>query len=163
MRWSNAFIPTLRDDPADAEATSHKLLVRAGFVRQLMSGVYSLLPLGQRVCHKITAIVREEMNAIGGQECHLPALHPGEIWRRSGRWSTTRAGMWRRSLPRPWRRSTSGMQSDAPSGTRDPEWRRRTLRFRSVDRCHKGPPAIDGFRLRLLSSARAQSERETRV
>ena len=60
MRWSEAFIPTLRDDPADAEATSHKLLVRAGYVRQLMAGAYSLLPLGQRVCQKITRIVRLE-------------------------------------------------------------------------------------------------------
>ncbi len=60
MRWSKAFIPTLRDDPADAEAASHKLLVRAGFMRQLMSGVYSLLPLGHRVCHKVTDIVRAE-------------------------------------------------------------------------------------------------------
>jgi prolyl-tRNA synthetase len=86
VRWSEAFIPTLRDDPADAEATSHKLLVRAGFVRQLMSGTYSLLPLGQRVCRKIERIVREEMDAIGGQEFLLPVLHPGEIWKRTGRW-----------------------------------------------------------------------------
>ena len=86
MRWSEAFIPTLRDDPADAEAASHKLLVRAGYVRQLMAGAYSLLPLGQRVCQKITRIVRAEMDAIGGQEFKLPALHPAELWKRSGRW-----------------------------------------------------------------------------
>ena len=86
MRWSEAFIPTLRDDPADAEAASHRLLVRAGFVRQLMSGTYSLLPLGRRVCRKIERIVREEMDAIGAQEFLLPVLHPGEIWKRSGRW-----------------------------------------------------------------------------
>ncbi len=86
MRWSEAFIPTLRDDPADAEAASHRLLVRAGFVRQLMSGSYSLLPLGQRVCQKIARIVREEMDAIGAQEFLLPVLHPGEIWKSSGRW-----------------------------------------------------------------------------
>ncbi len=86
MRWSKSFIPTLRDDPADAEAASHKLLVRAGFMRQLMSGVYSLLPLGQRTCRKVERIVREEMERIGGQEFSLPALHPGEIWQRSGRW-----------------------------------------------------------------------------
>jgi prolyl-tRNA synthetase len=86
VRWSEAFIPTLRDDPADAEAASHKLLVRAGFVRPLMSGTYSLLPLGQRVCRKIERIVREEMDAIGAQEFLLPVLHPGEIWKRSGRW-----------------------------------------------------------------------------
>ncbi len=95
MRWSQSFIPTLRDDPADAEAISHKLLVRAGFIRQLMTGVYSLLPLGMRVCHKITAIVRHEMNAMGAQECRLPALHPGEIWRRSGRWDSIGQEMFR--------------------------------------------------------------------
>ncbi|MEN8184216.1 MAG: proline--tRNA ligase, partial [Myxococcota bacterium] len=86
MRWSQAFIPTLRDDPADAEAASHRLLVRAGFVRQLMSGTYSLLPLGRRVCRKIERIVRQELDGIGGQEFQLPVLHPGEIWQRSGRW-----------------------------------------------------------------------------
>jgi prolyl-tRNA synthetase len=86
VRWSQAFVPTLRDDPADAEALSHKLLVRAGYIRQLMSGVYSMLPLGERVCQKITRIVREEMNGIGGQEFSLPALHPADLWQRSGRW-----------------------------------------------------------------------------
>ena len=65
MRWSQSFIPTLREDPADAEAVSHKLLVRAGFVRQLTSGVYSLLPLGWRVCRKISNLLRREMDAIG--------------------------------------------------------------------------------------------------
>ena len=85
MRWSQAFIPTLRDDPADAEAVSHRLLVRGGYIRQLMSGVYSLLPLGYRVRAKIMAIVREEIDAIGGQELLLPALHPREIWERTGR------------------------------------------------------------------------------
>jgi prolyl-tRNA synthetase len=86
VRWSQAFIPTLRDDPADAEAPSHRLLLRAGFVRQLMSGTYSLLPLAQRVCLKIERIVREEMNGLGGQEFLLPMLHPGDVWQRSGRW-----------------------------------------------------------------------------
>jgi len=86
LRWSTAFIPTLRDDPADAEAVSHKLLVRAGFVRQLTAGVYSLLPLGHRVCEKIVRILVEEMDRIGAQQFTLPALHPGEIWKRSGRW-----------------------------------------------------------------------------
>ena len=85
MRWSEAFIPTLRDDPADAEAVSHRLLVRGGYIRQLMSGVYSLLPLGYRVRAKIMAIIREEIDAIGGQELLLPALHPREIWERTGR------------------------------------------------------------------------------
>ena len=65
MRWSNAFIPTLRDDPADAEAVSHKLLVRGGFIRQLMAGSYSLLPLGQRVARRVEAIIRQEMEEIG--------------------------------------------------------------------------------------------------
>ena len=87
--------PTLRDDPADAEAVSHKLLVRAGYVRQLMSGAYSLLPLGQRVWLKIVAIVREEMDAIGAQEFKLPALHPAELWQRSGRWSSMGDEMFR--------------------------------------------------------------------
>ena len=95
MRWSQSFIPTLRDDPADAEAMSHKLLVRAGFVRQLTSGVYSLLPLGWRVCCKISNLVRREMDAIGGQEFSLPALHPAEIWQRSGRWQTMGEEMFR--------------------------------------------------------------------
>lgn len=86
MRWSQIFIPTLRDDPADAEAVSHKLMLRAGLVRQLAAGVYSKLPLGVRVAAKIAAIVREEMERIGGQEFHLPVLHPGELWKESGRW-----------------------------------------------------------------------------
>jgi len=85
VRWSHAFIPTLRDDPADAEAASHRLLVRGGYVRQLMSGVYSLLPIGYRVRNKVMAIIREEIDAIGGQELLLPALHPREIWDRTGR------------------------------------------------------------------------------
>ncbi len=83
MRWSQAFIPTLRDDPADAEAVSHRLLVRAGFIRQLMAGSYSLLPLGMRVATKISSIIREEMNAIGGQEFLLPVVHPAEPWKRT--------------------------------------------------------------------------------
>jgi len=86
MRWSRYFIPTLREDPADAEVVSHKLLLRAGLIRQLAAGVYSFLPLGQRVAIKVMQILREEMNAIGGQEFFLPALHPGEIWQESGRW-----------------------------------------------------------------------------
>ena len=86
MRWSESFIPTLRDEPQGAEAVSHQLLLRAGFARQLMAGVYSLLPLGFRVTQKITNIIRSEMNDIGGQEFKLPAMHPREIWERSGRW-----------------------------------------------------------------------------
>jgi prolyl-tRNA synthetase len=86
MRWSRYFIPTLREDPADAEVISHKLLLRAGVIRQLSAGIYSLLPLGQRIALKVMKILREEMNAIGGQEFYLPALHPAEIWQESGRW-----------------------------------------------------------------------------
>jgi len=95
MRWSAAFIPTLRDDPAEAEAVSHRLLVRAGFVRQLSSGHYSMLPLGQRTRRKISEIIREEMDLIGGQQLHLPALHPAEIWKRSGRWEAVGEEMFR--------------------------------------------------------------------
>ena len=86
MRWSQVFIPTLREAPADAEATSHKLLVRGGFIRQLAAGSYIMLPLGQRVRLKIAGIIREEIDAIGGQEMVLPTLHPAEIWKKSGRY-----------------------------------------------------------------------------
>lgn len=86
MRWSEAFIPTLRAAPADAEAVSHKLLVRGGFIRQLAAGSFTMLPLGQRVRLKVAAIIREEMDAIGGQEMMLPTLHPAEIWKKSGRY-----------------------------------------------------------------------------
>ncbi len=86
MRWSKAFIPTLREAPADAEAISHRLLVRGGFVRQLAAGSYTMLPLGQRVRLKVSEIIRQEMNAIGGQEMMLPTLHPAEIWRKSDRY-----------------------------------------------------------------------------
>jgi prolyl-tRNA synthetase family II len=86
MRWSKVFIPTLRDDPADAEAVSHKLMLRAGLIRQLAAGIYSKLPLGLRAARKVEAIIREEMVRIGGQEFHLPVIHPGELWKESGRW-----------------------------------------------------------------------------
>jgi prolyl-tRNA synthetase len=95
MRWSKLFIPTLRDAPADAEAASHKLLVRGGFIRQLHAGHYSLLPLGLRVHEKVAAIVREEMNEIGGQEFLLPAMHPAAIWKKSGRWEVMGDEMFR--------------------------------------------------------------------
>jgi prolyl-tRNA synthetase len=88
MRWSQMHIPTLREDPADADAASHRLLVRAGYIRQLSAGHYSLLPLGVRVRAKVIDIIRQEMNAIGAQELLLPAMHPEETWRRSGRWDT---------------------------------------------------------------------------
>jgi prolyl-tRNA synthetase len=85
-RWSQLFIPTLREAPADAEVASHKFLVRAGYIRQLAAGIYSYLFLGQRSFNKIIGIVREEMDRIG-QEFYLPALHPRELWEASGRWS----------------------------------------------------------------------------
>jgi prolyl-tRNA synthetase len=84
-RWSELFIPTLREAPADAEVASHKFLVRAGYIRQLAAGIYSYLFLGNRSFNKIIAIVREEMDKIG-QEFYLPALHPREVWEASGRW-----------------------------------------------------------------------------
>ena len=85
MRWSQLHIPTLRDDPADADAASHRLLLRAGFIRQLMAGHYSMLPLGMRVRAKVVEIIRAEMNQIGAQEFLLPAMHPAQIWEKSGR------------------------------------------------------------------------------
>jgi len=95
MRWSHYFIPTLREDPADAEVISHKLLLRAGVIRQLSAGIYSFLPLGQRIARKVMQILREEMNAIGGQEFFLPALHPAELWQESGRWQAIGDEMFR--------------------------------------------------------------------
>jgi prolyl-tRNA synthetase len=95
MRWSQFFIPTLREDPADAEVISHKLLLRAGLIRQLGAGIYSYLPLAQRSILKISEIIRQEMNAIGGQEFYLPALHPAEIWKESGRWTVMGDNMFR--------------------------------------------------------------------
>jgi prolyl-tRNA synthetase family II len=85
MRWSQLHIPTLREDPADADAASHRLLLRAGFIRQLMAGHYSLLPLGNLVRLKVTAVIREEMNRIGAQEFLMPSMHPRQLWERSGR------------------------------------------------------------------------------
>jgi prolyl-tRNA synthetase len=95
MYWSKLFIPTLREDPAEAEMISHKLLLRAGYVRQLAAGVYSYLFLAQRSILKIINIVREEMDAIGAQEMFLPALCPAEIWQESGRWDVMGANMFR--------------------------------------------------------------------
>ena len=95
MRWSQFFIPTLREDPADAEVISHKLLLRAGVIRQLSAGIYSYLPLGQRIALKVMQILREEMNAIGGQEFYLPAMHPAELWQESGRWQAIGDDMFR--------------------------------------------------------------------
>jgi prolyl-tRNA synthetase len=95
MRFSRLFIPTLKEAPAEAEAISHKLMVRAGFVRQLAAGLYIYLPLGQRVMDKIDRIIREEMNAIGGQEVTMPVLHPAEVWQQTGRWDSIGDEMFR--------------------------------------------------------------------
>ncbi|HEX6867765.1 MAG TPA: proline--tRNA ligase [Candidatus Limnocylindrales bacterium] len=86
MRLSTLFFATLRDDPADAEMASHRLLVRAGYVRQLGSGIYSLLPLGKRVNDRVEQIIREEQDRIGGQEMEMPVVHPADVWRASGRY-----------------------------------------------------------------------------
>ena len=86
MRLSNLFFTTLRDDPSDAEMPSHRLLVRAGYVRQLGAGIYSLLPLGFRVSKRVEQVIREELNAIGGQEMEMPVVHPADLWRESGRY-----------------------------------------------------------------------------
>ncbi len=86
MRLSKLFFASLRDDPAEAEMVSHRLLVRAGYVRQLGAGIYSLLPLGFRVQQRIEQVIREEMDAIGGQEMEMPVVHPADLWRESGRY-----------------------------------------------------------------------------
>jgi prolyl-tRNA synthetase len=95
MRWSTMHIPTLRDDPADAGAPSHRLLLRAGYIRQLMAGHYSMLPLAQRVRLKVIEIIREEMNRAGAQEILMPVMHPAELWQRSGRWAVMGDEMFR--------------------------------------------------------------------
>lgn len=87
MRFSNIFVPTLRETPAEAEAISHILMLRAGYVRQLAAGLYVYLPLAWRVMERIHRIIKEEMDAIGAQEISMPALHPSEIWEKTGRWS----------------------------------------------------------------------------
>jgi len=86
MRLSNLFFTSLRDDPADAEMVSHKLLVRAGYVRQLGSGIYTLLPLGFRAMRRVEQVIRDELDAIGGQEMEMPVVHPAELWKESGRY-----------------------------------------------------------------------------
>jgi prolyl-tRNA synthetase len=92
---SKSFVPTLKEVPADATVASHQLLVRAGYIRQLAAGIYSILPLAQRAILKIIEIVREEMNAIGAQEFYLPALNPRELWEESGRWTVMGENMFR--------------------------------------------------------------------
>ena len=86
MYFSKLLIPTLKESPADAEVASHKLMVRAGMIRQLAAGIYSILPLGLRVLKKVEAIIREEMDQVGGQEVFLPSIQPAELWQESKRW-----------------------------------------------------------------------------
>src|SRR5919197_6252025 len=86
-RASQLFLPTLRQDPADAEAASHRLLVRGGFIRQVGAGLWTLLPLGWRVHRKVEQIIREEMDAIGAQEMLCPVLTPAELWQKTGRYA----------------------------------------------------------------------------
>ena len=95
MLWSRLFIPTLRENPAEAEVISHQMLLRAGYIRALGAGIYNYLPLAQRSLNKIQAIIREEMDAIGGQEFYLPALNPAEVWQESGRWDVMGDNMFR--------------------------------------------------------------------
>jgi prolyl-tRNA synthetase len=95
MLWSQLFIPTLRENPAEAEVASHQLLLRAGYIRQLSAGIYSYLFLAQRSLRKIQQIIREEMDAINAQEIFLPALHPAEVWQESGRWDTMGENLFR--------------------------------------------------------------------
>ena len=95
MYWSKLFIPTLRENPAEAEVASHQLLLRGGYIRQLSAGIYNYLFLAQRSLNKIQAIIRAEMDGIGGQEMLLPALNPAEVWQESGRWTAMGANMFR--------------------------------------------------------------------
>ncbi|UCE78222.1 MAG: proline--tRNA ligase [Nitrospiraceae bacterium] len=95
MRFSKLFIPTLREEPADAESISHILMLRAGYIRQLAAGLYIYLPLFQKVLNRINAVIRQEMDAIGAQEIVMPALHPAEIWQQTGRWDTIGDEMFR--------------------------------------------------------------------
>src|SRR5215203_1864852 len=95
MRWSKAFIPTLKETPAEAEITSHKLLLRAGLIRKLTGGLYTFLPLGLRVLKKVENIVREEMNRAGALEVLMPTLQPVDIWQASGRYETMGEGLFK--------------------------------------------------------------------
>ena len=95
MRATALFMPTVKEDPSDAEAISHKLMVRGGFVRQFASGIYMMLPLGWRVMQRINKIIREEMNAIGGQELSMPTMHPADVWQASGRYDAIGDEMFR--------------------------------------------------------------------
>ena len=100
MRMSNLFSQTLRDRPSEAEIASHELLLRAGYIRQLAAGIFSYLPLAKRALTKIEDIMRDEMNAIGGQEITMPVVHPADIWKETKRWYQVGTEMGR---PRPAR------------------------------------------------------------
>lgn len=95
MKWSNLYAPTLREDPAEAEAASHRLLVRAGYIRQLQAGHYSLLPLAVRVRTKVMAIIRDELDRIGAQEFLTPVMHPASLWQQTGRWDVMGPNLFR--------------------------------------------------------------------
>ncbi len=95
MRFSKLFIPTMREFPSEADAVSHKLMLRSGYVRQLAAGLYIFLPLGQRVLNRIIKILKEEMELIGAQEISMPILHPAEIWQKTGRWHEIKEEMFR--------------------------------------------------------------------
>ena len=86
MRSSQHFISTVKEAPADAELLSHKLMIRAGLIKRLGSGIYSLMPMGLKVVRKVEAIVREEMNRAGAVELSMPVVQPAELWQESGRW-----------------------------------------------------------------------------
>ena len=86
MRYSRMLIPTLKEDPTEAEVVSHKLMLRAGMIRKLAAGIYSYLPLAKRTFNKVEQIIREEMNRAGAQEVTLPSVQPSDIWQESGRW-----------------------------------------------------------------------------
>ncbi|MCH8136532.1 MAG: proline--tRNA ligase, partial [Proteobacteria bacterium] len=88
MRASKYLIATLKETPADAEIISHQLMLRAGMIRKLASGLYTWLPLGLRVLHKVTRIVREEMDSSGAMEVSMPVVQPAQLWEQSGRWQT---------------------------------------------------------------------------
>ena len=95
MRMSKLFSQTLREAPSEAEVASHQLLLRAGFIRQLAAGIFSYLPLARRALNKIENIIRQEMDAIGGQEITMPVVHPADIWKETGRWYQIDAEMGR--------------------------------------------------------------------
>ena len=95
MRMSKLFSQSLREVPSEADVASHQLLLRAGFIRQLAAGVFSILPLGQRSLARIASILRQEMDAIGGQEISMPVVNPAHLWRETGRWQAIDAEMGR--------------------------------------------------------------------